>query len=194
MADSYITKRALAASLRQLMQEQPFDKINVAQICEGCNMSRKSFYYHFKDKYDLVNWIFDTDFITLTKDDDLEVPYSARWDLVEKACRYFYDNHSFYRKALQIKGQNSFSDHFREYIRPLLLNRLSPLFGAEQVDEFTLAFLTDAVLCALERWLLTRDCMPPEVFVGKIKRLVEKTACTLYPEISENAPDAGPHP
>lgn len=186
MADSYITKRALAASLRELMQEQPFDKINVAQICEGCNMSRKSFYYHFKDKYDLVNWIFDTDFIALTKDDDLEVSYAARWDLVEKACRYFYENHSFYRKALQIRGQNSFSDHFREYIRPLLLNRLSPLFGAEPVDEFTLSFLTDAVLCALDRWLLTKDCMPPDVFVGKIKRLVEKTACTLYTEMSDS--------
>lgn len=192
MADSYITKRALAASLRGLMQEQPFDKINVAQICEGCNMSRKSFYYHFKDKYDLVNWIFDTDFIALTKDDDLEVPYPARWDLVEKACRYFYDNHDFYRKALQIKGQNSFTDHFREYIRPLLLNRLSPLFGSEQVDEFTLSFLTDAVLCALERWLLTKDCMPPDVFVGKIKRLVEKTACTLYTEISDTDSNSQP--
>ena len=60
MADSNITKRALATSLKELMLEQPFDKINVAQICARCNMNRKSFYYHFKDKYDLVNWIFDT--------------------------------------------------------------------------------------------------------------------------------------
>lgn len=49
MADSYITKRALATSLRELMQEQPFDKISVSQICDGCGMNRKSFYYHFKD-------------------------------------------------------------------------------------------------------------------------------------------------
>ncbi len=56
MADSNITKQALATSLRELMEEVPFDKINVAQICERCGMNRKSFYYHFKDKYDLVNW------------------------------------------------------------------------------------------------------------------------------------------
>lgn len=49
MADSYITKRALATSLRELMQEQPFDKISVSQICDGCGMNRKSFYYHFKE-------------------------------------------------------------------------------------------------------------------------------------------------
>lgn len=186
MADSYITKRALAASLRELMREQPFDKINVSQICDGCGMNRKSFYYHFKDKYDLVNWIFDTDFIALAKDTDLEVPYSARWDIVEKACRYFYENHDFYRKALQIKGQNSFSDHFREYIRPLLQIRLMKLSGKEQADEFTLNFLTDAVLCALERWLLTKDCMPPDVLVGKLKNLVETSAWTLCDSMSES--------
>lgn len=186
MADSYITKRALAASLRELMREQPFDKINVSQICDGCGMNRKSFYYHFKDKYDLVNWIFDTDFIALAKDTELEVPYSARWDIVEKACCYFYENHDFYRKALQITGQNSFSDHFREYIRPLLQSRLMKLSGKEQADEFTLNFLTDAVLCALERWLLTKDCMPPDVLVGKLKNLVETSAWTLCDRMSES--------
>lgn len=121
MADSNITKRALAISLKELMAEQPFDKINVAQICERCDMNRKSFYYHFKDKYDLVNWIFDTEFIALLKDENLDVShsnYKERWAVMEKICRYFYQNHGFYRKALQIKGQNSFRDHFREYIQP----------------------------------------------------------------------------
>ena len=186
MADSYITKRALAASLRELMQEQPFDKINVSQICEECGMNRKSFYYHFKDKYDLVNWIFDTDFITLTKDEHLGIPYQTHWKLLEKACGYFYANHSFYRKALQIKGQNSFSDHFREYVRPLLQSRLVELLGKEQVDEFTLDFLTDAALCALERWLLTKECMPPDIFVNKLKGLVERSARILCTEMSES--------
>lgn len=185
MADSNITKRALAASLQELMAEQPFDKINVAQICERCNMNRKSFYYHFKDKYDLVNWIFDTDFIALIKDADLEVPYEVHWELIEKACDYFYQNHTFYRKALQIKGQNSFTDHFREYIRPLLMNRLTCIFGADQVDEFDITFFTDAVICAMERWLLARDCMTPQQFVGKIKRLVEKGVKLLYREFQQ---------
>ena len=60
MADSNITKNALASSLKSLMEQKPFQKINVNDICEGCGMNRKSFYYHFKDKYDLVNWIFYT--------------------------------------------------------------------------------------------------------------------------------------
>ena len=57
MADSNITKQALATALRELMEQVPFDKIQVQHICERCGMNRKSFYYHFKDKYDLLNWI-----------------------------------------------------------------------------------------------------------------------------------------
>lgn len=185
MADSNITKRALATSLKELMAEQLFDKINVAQICERCNMNRKSFYYHFKDKYDLVNWIFDTEFIELLKHENLSAGYAEHWAFIEKTCRYFYQNHSFYRKALQIKGQNSFSDHFREYIRPLIAERISTLFGEEQPDEFTLDFLSDTMICAMERWLLSKECMPPEQFVNKLKTLTEKCAHAIFQEMSQ---------
>ena len=58
MADSNITKNALAVSMKKLMEKKPFSKISVGDICEDCGMNRKSFYYHFKDIYDLVDWIF----------------------------------------------------------------------------------------------------------------------------------------
>ena len=63
MADSNITKRALAQAMKGLMAKQPFSKISVGDICEACGMNRKSFYYHFRDKYDLVNWIFYSEFL-----------------------------------------------------------------------------------------------------------------------------------
>lgn len=185
MAESNITKWALAASLKELMMEQPFEKINVAQICARCHMNRKSFYYHFKDKYDLVNWIFDTEFIALVKEEDLGSRYQERWAFIEKTCHYFYQNHVFYRKALQIRGQNSFCEHFREYIRPLLADRITYVFKQAQPDAFTLDFFTDALLCAMERWLLTKECMPPEEFLEKIKRLTEEGARSICRELSQ---------
>ena len=64
MADSNITKRALAVALKSLLAERPFAKVSVRDICEACGMSRKSFYYHFQDKYELLNWIFFTEFVS----------------------------------------------------------------------------------------------------------------------------------
>lgn len=105
MADSNITKQALATSLKELMAEQLFDKINVAQICERCNMNRKSFYYHFKDKYDLVNWIFDTEFIELLKHENLSAGYAEHWAFIEKTCRYFTRTTRFTAKPCKSKDK-----------------------------------------------------------------------------------------
>lgn len=185
MADSNITKQALAASLRELMEEVPFDKINVTQICERCGMNRKSFYYHFKDKYDLVNWIFDTEFTSLASGFLFSDSYQEQWNFMEKACRYFYDNRGFYREALQIKGQNSFSDHFTEYLEPILRSQLSHLLGDEKVDEFAVNFFADAMLCSMKRWLLAKKCMLPEQFVAKIKGLIQNGAIAICQKIEQ---------
>ena len=53
---SQITKRALEQSLRNLLREKPLSKITVTDITEDCGISRMTFYYHFKDIYDLVEW------------------------------------------------------------------------------------------------------------------------------------------
>lgn len=172
MADSNITKRALAAALQKLMADNSFDKINVGQICQLCGMNRKSFYYHFRDKYDLLNWIFDTEFIALAAGSGK----SSSWDMIEALCLYFYQNRSFYIKALRTSGPNSFPEHLREFCLPLLKNRLKLLMGEAGTDPFILDFYADAFLCAIERWLIGREPMPPEDFVKKLKLAIHGLA------------------
>ena len=46
---SQITKRALEASLKNLLAKRPLDKITVTDITEDCGINRKSFYYHDQD-------------------------------------------------------------------------------------------------------------------------------------------------
>ena len=58
---SQITKRALEQSLKNLLREKPLSKITVTDITEDCGISRMTFYYHFKDIYDLVEWSFIED-------------------------------------------------------------------------------------------------------------------------------------
>lgn len=53
---SQITKRALEASLKNLLRRKPLNKITVSDITEDCGINRMTFYYHFKDIYDLVEW------------------------------------------------------------------------------------------------------------------------------------------
>lgn len=184
MADSNLTKRALAAALKELMEKVPFEKIQVAHICEKCDMSRKSFYYHFKDKYDLLNWIFDMETFSLFQSLSNAKQLEDRMDVIRDVCYYFYKNRTFYRKALKIEGQNSFSEHFREYITPILKLRITYLFG-DSADDFTLNFFTDAAVCTIERWLQEKDCMPPDQFVSKLQNTIQRSVKALHRELNQ---------
>lgn len=53
---SQITKRALEESLKKMLIKKPLDKITVSDLTDDCGISRMTFYYHFKDIYDLVEW------------------------------------------------------------------------------------------------------------------------------------------
>ena len=53
---SQTTKRALSQSLKKLLQTKPLSKITINDIAEDCGVSRMTFYYHFADIYDLVEW------------------------------------------------------------------------------------------------------------------------------------------
>ena len=121
MADSNITKRALASALKELMNEKPFARISVSDICTKCEMNRKSFYYHFKDKYNLVNWIYNTEFLSVVRHKE----YESGWGLLDELCEYFYENRDFYRKTFKVDGQNSFSDYFHAISMSILTEELA---------------------------------------------------------------------
>ena len=53
---SQVTKRALEQSLKNLLLKKPLTKITISDITEDCGINRMTFYYHFKDIYDLVEW------------------------------------------------------------------------------------------------------------------------------------------
>ena len=55
---SEITKKALATSLKKLLSKKELSKITISNITNDCGVNRQTFYYHFKDVYDLLEWIY----------------------------------------------------------------------------------------------------------------------------------------
>ncbi len=178
MADSNITKNALAASLKNLMKEKPFEKISVSDICDMCGMNRKSFYYHFKDKYDLVNWIFYVECIGTM---DFE-SYRKGWDVILDLCNHFYADKAFYNAAFQIEGQNSLKEYVLETLQPITRYFMQGRSISDEDSEFFVIFFGDAFLTAIMRWLREGMQYPPEDFVAKL----HKTAVGLAEVVIED--------
>jgi AcrR family transcriptional regulator len=58
---SQFTKKAIVLAFLELLKEQSLDKITVKDIVERCGINRNTFYYYYKDIYDLIDDIFDMD-------------------------------------------------------------------------------------------------------------------------------------
>lgn len=58
---SDLTKQALIASFKKLLETEPFDKITISDITNDCGLSRQTFYYHFRDIFDMIRWIYNSE-------------------------------------------------------------------------------------------------------------------------------------
>lgn len=169
MSSSKITKGILGEAMKTLMKEKPFAKISVGDIVEKCDLNRNSFYYHFKDKYDLVNWIFYVDIVsalnkeTITEDSVLF--------LVEEICNFFYRDKEFYKNAFSVTGQNSFTEYYVELIKELIKTHSEETcLEDEEYQEFYTSFLADAFVAYTTRWLREGAKIPPDKLAQMIKK------------------------
>lgn len=117
MSNSDFTKFMIARGLKQLLEGRSFTDITVGDIARHCKMSRNTFYYHFKDKYDVINWIFYTE-ITPLIGDTVSID---KWGSGMRAlCHYIQEN--IYTNVVQFQGQNSLSDCLMEFYENLVQN------------------------------------------------------------------------
>jgi len=169
------TRQALADAMRSLMVEKPFPKIRVEDICSRACTSRKSFYYYYKDKYDLVNWIFTQDFDEVLSGKE----YENGWDFFTVLFTCFYRNRPFYIPAFSVEGQNSFSDYFTEVLYPIALRYFRELFVMGDLNDFYAHFFTDSLKVSIVHWLTDYPDMKPEEYIEHLKVAVMGVAREL---------------
>lgn len=130
MANANITKRELAESLKRLTAKQLFEHVTVGDIVRECGVNRQTFYYHFSDKYELLDWIYYNEtFVPLTADISF-----GNWDeKLYDLLRTMRENRAFYMNT--IKCSDNF---FEEY----LLKMLTTLFETAVEDLDTRKQLT----------------------------------------------------
>lgn len=172
MHNSASAKQTLAKAMKQLMEIYPFEKISVTQICERSHLSRKSFYYNFGDKYELVNWIFDTEFLNRNQPHTFE----EHWGFLHALVSYLHANKTFYLKALQVNDIHSFRNHFAKRVKPYYRQFLEDLFAKadfeminDEKKEVYAYFLADAYLSSVEKWLASCEGQTVDEYIDRMR-------------------------
>lgn len=156
MPRSEQTKLLLAQSLQQLMTSLPLEKISVNDIVDHAAVGRNTFYYHFEDKYALVNWYFQTG---ITRFLAGRAAYTDFESLMTALEEYFRQNRTFYTNALEYTGQNCLQEYIFSFLSELYIQRGRELLQEDDGAPLTLLghFLAGASLGILLPWV--RDGM-----------------------------------
>ncbi len=105
------TMNALSNALKSLMQNQKLDDISVQQLVDQANVNRKTFYYHFRGIGDLIDYIFESEFVSAVNID--EVLPDLWKDQFLLLLQYMRKESSFLHNVLR----SSYSSEFRQTIR-----------------------------------------------------------------------------
>lgn len=96
---SLATQQKLAQSLKELMSKQPFEKLSVSDITNNCSLHRQTFYYHFEDKYELLDWIVYKELVEPLVDG---FSFDNMYDKFLSVFTTMYNEKKFYQNALKI--------------------------------------------------------------------------------------------
>lgn len=155
----------------QLVSLQPLKTVTVKLLVDKCGINRGTFYYHFKDIYDLINWTFETEVIEPLKQGIL-TKSQAEWStLTLQGLKKMAANKEFYCQAVRLEGQNNLQNFMREKNREswdLLINQyLKKVIQDTDCDDEYLGFLikyTSQAICSMTiEWILDGMKVPVEM-------------------------------
>lgn len=99
------TKKAIAQNFKKLLCKEPMEKITVKEIAEATGIIRPTFYNHFTDKYEILEYIINKEILEPVR------PLLIN-DMIAEAYTLIFSNlkneSEFYKNAVKIEGQNSF--------------------------------------------------------------------------------------
>ena len=171
---SQTTKRALEASLKKLLLQKPLNKITINDITEDCGVNRMTFYYHFKDIYDLVDWIMVEDAAkALEGRQSFENWTDAFLDILHQV----QDN-----KVLVMNVYRSVSrEQLEQYLYKLLdsmlrdfVDRSAQGFTVQDSDkQFIIDFYKYALVGVVLEWIRRDMKTEPAVMVERMGRMLQ---------------------
>lgn len=175
-----ITKNALAISLKEILVEKAFGNISVEDICKNAGVSRRTFYRYFLDKYELLNWVYEWDM-------QAGIQNGGQGDEENKEylinmCVCFSDNRDFYKRALNVEGQNSFCEYCQDKIQECFTKEYIRMGKSDSMFLRMAECLARAIYDAAREWLENDAETSPEDFVEELYSTMEVFGGYMYRE------------
>lgn len=118
--------KLLAESFKELGLTEPIDKITIKEITDKAGVIRPTFYNHFQDKYELLEWIIRTEILE-------PIMPLFQGGFIKEGFTLIFTNvakdKEFYSKAVKLEGQNSFESIIKSCVKEILYSYITDRAG-----------------------------------------------------------------
>ncbi len=117
-------KSIIADTLVSMMKQKGIDKITVKSLIEACDISRQTFYYHFQDIMEVIEWSMEQATQNmLARSLDAKTPQDAFYVLISSVA----ENRALIRKLLDSQRREQIEKLFvhaaRTYLEQLIRSK-----------------------------------------------------------------------
>jgi len=189
---SSFTKKEIIATFFRLLEQKPLSKITVKNIVEACGINRNTFYYYYKDIYDLVDDIFNIETEKVTSQN----PVHGHW---QEGClqsmHYLVEHSMIIHNVLNSINIETIKRYMFKTAHRLLItfstNITEGRYLPEEDRNFIADFYAHAFTGIFLDWLRGGMKQEPEKFIELMGRMLNGS---IYDVLQRSAKDAKPKP
>ncbi len=180
------TKEALASALRQMMTIKPIDKVTVKDIVEICGVNRQTFYYHFDDVDDLLEWVFEQDSDRVFP---REVIYDRWLDNMMTYFDYLVNNSAFTLNVYNSNSRLYMLRYLKEKMKSCIHDFAVIVSEGKNVNredfDFVVEFYANCAIGFISQWLDQGMQLPKELTRERILRAMDQSIENLLARFIE---------
>lgn len=156
LTTSELTKLHMAENLQALMLEKPINKITIKELTSRCKINRQTFYYHFCDIYDLLEWLLKNRLKSITTNiENFDSWQEAGIYLLDYLC----DNRPLVLSTLNSLSRNSVHNLIHDEIFKLASKFVHEIAGDIKLSDASferiIHFFCITFTALLEDWLVS---------------------------------------
>lgn len=167
-----------------LLSDKEYSKITVNDILEESQVSRSTFYAHFKKKEDIIKSLADEIFhhvfsLHLEKEENHDFSNATIFDydhILTHLAYHFKENYSLVKSILSSSARTIFLDDVREAIHPLakVLVTSHLLYQEGIPEELQIHMLSESYITMMEYWINNGCKESPEAITSYFEKQYRK--------------------
>lgn len=171
------SQKSIKKAVIELMSEKSFDDITIQDISDRADLSRKTFYLRYVDKYDLLDKLIEEHINELRKACEIEMELDL--DYIEGYqiwFEFFEKNHLFFSTMISSKGAPTFRNRFLEFIIEEVKGEVNTTEGKNREfnEDVFIQFFSSAFVGLIEWWFKNGMPVPPRTMAEQVGVLFER--------------------